>query len=416
MGEIGQTARDLADPPDIERITPERDIADVIRAAPYVQRRAAPRVALIHYWLVGMRGGEKVLEALCRMFPEADIYTHVYDPTKVSAEIRKHRVRTTSIAGLPLASRFYTKYVSLMPQALERLDLSGYDLVISSESGPAKGVIPSPEAVHLSYVHSPMRYIWDHHAIYRQNSGPLTRFMMGRLTPALRNWDVVSAARVDGFAANSSFVQRRIMKYWRRPSEVIHPPVDVAAFAPRPDTELGEFYLYAGELTAYKRPDLAIEAFNRLGKPLVVIGGPDKAERALAKTANRNIRFLGRVSDEKLKRYFAACKALVFPGEEDFGILPVEVMAAGRPVIAYGKGGALDTVIPGRTGLHFNEQTADALVAAVERFEQERLDRLPSGPIIAHAQGFDEATFRRKMAAMLAAYGVRTATAAGAGA
>ncbi|WP_428926312.1 glycosyltransferase [Marinibacterium sp. SX1] len=384
--------------------TPRREAGGL--SAPGINRRARPRVALIHYWLVGMRGGEKVLEALCRMFPEAEIFTHVYAPEKVSPLIRSHKVHTTSIARLPLATRLYTKYVSQMPRALEELDLSGFDLVISSESGPAKGVIPQPEALHLCYVHSPMRYIWDHYGIYRRNADPITRRMMAPLTSQLRLADVVSAARVDGFAANSRFVQQRVMKYWRRPSRVIHPPVDVARFHPAPDTEVGSFYLYAGELTAYKRPDLAIEAFNRLGLPLVVIGGPSRAEHALARKAGPNIRFLGRVSDDKLRRYFAACRALVFPGEEDFGILPVEVMAAGRPVIAYGKGGVLDSVIEGETGLFFDEQSAEALVEAVEAFEAHHLHALDNRRIIAHAQRFDEAHFRAGMAGFLADHGM----------
>ncbi|WP_420558468.1 glycosyltransferase [Roseovarius sp.] len=375
---------------------------------PAILHGAQPRVALIHYWLVGMRGGEKVLEALCRLFPDADIYTHVYDPGKVSATIRRHRVFTTNIARLPMARRFYTKYVSKMPRALEDLDLSAYDLVISSESGPAKGVIPQPNALHLSYVHSPMRYIWDQYGLYRKNTDPLTRALMGPLTSRLRSWDVTSAARVDDFVANSHFVQRRIMKYWRRTSHVIHPPVDVSAFAPAPDTEVGSFYLYAGELTSYKRPDLAIEAFNRLDKPLIVIGGPDKARRALARGAGRNIRFLGRVSDEKLKSYFAACRALIFPGEEDFGILPVEVMAAGRPVIAYGRGGVLDTVVDGETGLLFHDQTADALVDAVRLFESEQLQRLDSRLIISHAARFDETQFRDRFIDLLESHGIQT--------
>lgn len=375
-------------------------------AAPFLRRGAAPKVALVHYWLVGMRGGEKVLESLCRMFPGADIFTHVYDPAKMSPTILRHKVHTTSIARLPMARKLYTKYVSRMPRALEELDLAGYDLVISSESGPAKGVIAPPEAPHLCYVHSPMRYIWDHYGTYRAHADPLTRAFMGRLSPDLRMWDVISASRVDGFAANSSFVQQRIAKYWRRPSRIIHPPVDVAGFAPEPGVERGEFYLYAGELTAYKRPELAIEAFNRLDKPLVVIGGPHKAERALSRKARRNIRFLGRVPDATLRRYFASCKALIFPGEEDFGILPVEVMAAGRPVIAYGKGGALDTVIDGATGLHFHEQSVDALVKAVQRFEALGLDRIDPARLIAHAHRFDEAAFMEGMAEMLVDHGM----------
>ena len=364
------------------------------------------KVAIIHYWLVGMRGGEKVIEALCRMFPEADIFTHVYEPSKISPLINRHKVYTTSINKLPMASKMYTKYVSKMPRALEELDLAGYDLVISSESGPAKGVIAPPEAVHVSYVHSPMRYIWDHYGLYRANTDMVTRRMMSRLTSDLRTWDVVSASRVDGFAANSRFVQNRIEKYWRRESRVVHPPVDVEAFAPAHDTEIGKFYLYAGELTSYKRPDLAIDAFTKLGLPLVVIGGPDKAARELAKTAGRNVRFLGRVSDEKLKRYFAACRALIFPGEEDFGILPVEVTAAGRPVIAYGKGGALDTVVDGRTGMFFNDQTVEGLISAVETFEAEKRYNVDKSKLLTHARRFNEAAFRLGMSSLLAAHGV----------
>ncbi|MFN3209543.1 MAG: glycosyltransferase [Roseovarius sp.] len=375
---------------------------------PALLRGAQPRVALIHYWLVGMRGGEKVLEALCRLFPDADIYTHVYDPEKISATIRRHRIFTTRIARLPMAKRYYTRYVSKMPRALEELDLSAYDLVISSESGPAKGVIPQPNALHLSYVHSPMRYIWDQYGLYRKSADPLTRALMSPLTSQLRSWDVTSAARVDDFIANSAFVQRRIMKYWRRTSHVIHPPVDTEAFAPPPDAEIGSFYLYAGELTSYKRPDLAIEAFNRLDKPLVVIGGPEKAQRALARTAGPNIRFLGRVSDEKLKSYFAACRALIFPGEEDFGILPVEVMAAGRPVIAFGRGGVLDTVVDGETGLFFHEQTVEALTEAVETFESEHMDRLDSKLVRSHAARFNETNFRSRFIDLLNEYGVQT--------
>jgi len=379
-------------------------------ASPLVARNAPLKVAFIHYWLVGMRGGEKVLEALCRMFPDADIFTHVYDPQRISPLIRRHKVTTSSIARLPMATKMYTKYVSKMPRALEELDLSGYDLVISSESGPAKGVITPPEALHLSYVHSPMRYIWDHYGIYRSNADRVTRHMMSKLTSDLRTWDVVSAARVDGFAANSRFVQNRIEKYWRRDARVIHPPVDVDAFAPDPTTELGSFYLYAGELTHYKRPDLAVKAFTQLGLPLVVIGGPDKAASELGKIAGRNVRFLGRVSDEKLKRYFAACRALIFPGEEDFGILPVEVMAAGRPVIAYGKGGVLDTVVDGKTGRHFKHQTVECLVDVVSAFEREKRYEVDPSKLIAHAQRFDEATFQAGIIEMLAAHGICPAT------
>lgn len=370
-------------------------------------RGARPRVAIVHYWLVGMRGGEKVLEALCRMFPQADIFTHVYAPDRVSGTIRAHRVTETRIARLPLASRLYDKYLPMMPRALEEIDLTGYDLVISSEAGPAKGVIAPPDALHLCYCHSPMRYLWDQYHVYRASAGLLTRTMMPPLAARLRNWDVISAARVDVFAANSRHVARRIESYWRRDATVVHPPVAVDDFAPVAREKRGGFYLWAGELAPYKRPDIAVEAFTRMGRPLIVIGGPARAERRLRRIAGDNVHFMGRMPFEKLRRYLASCRALVFPGEEDFGIVPVEAMASGRPVIAYGRGGALDTVRDGETGLLFPDQSADGLIAAVERFEREGLDDLDPQALVRHARRFDEAAFRRGISGLLGAHGVR---------
>lgn len=359
------------------------------------------RVALVHYWLVGMRGGEKVLESLCRMYPQADIYTHVVDRARISDTLRAHRIFTTRIARLPMARRMYRNYLPLMPRALEDLDLSGYDLVISSESGPAKGVIAPPDAPHLCYCHSPMRYLWDQYPVYRDGAGPLTRALMSPLAHRLRQWDVTSAARVDGFAANSTHVAARIAKYWRRDARIVAPPVAVQDFSPVSVAERGDFYLWAGELAPYKRPDLAVEAFRRLGKPLVVIGGPAATVAKLARSAGPETAFLGPVPFATLRSYMARCKALIFPGEEDFGIVPVEVMASGRPVIAYGRGGVLDTVIDGRTGLLFHDQSVDALIAAVTRFEAERLDRLDPAALVRHAQGFDETAFQRGIRACL---------------
>ncbi|WP_380058329.1 glycosyltransferase [Falsihalocynthiibacter sp. SS001] len=370
-----------------------------------IEPRNVPRVAIIHYWLVGMRGGEKVLEALCRMFPTADIYTHVYDEEAVSDIIKRHRVFTTSVARLPFARRMYQKYLPFMPRALEEIDLAGYDLVISSEAGPAKGVIAPPGALHLCYCHSPMRYLWDQYHVYRDSSGLLTRFLMPHLAHRLRSWDVVSAARVDGFIANSNHVAARIQKYWRRDADVVHPPVSVDEFMPLPATERGDFYLWAGELASYKRPDIAIEAFRELGKTLVVIGGPDKTWQRLAQDAPSNVTFLGKVPFATLKDQMARCKALVFPGEEDFGIVPVEVMASGRPVIAYGRGGALDTVVDGETGLLYQECSVSGLVAAVQRFEIEGLDQLDPNKLVEHARKFDEAAFCRGITASLAKHG-----------
>ena len=373
-----------------------------------VLHRPAPRpgelrVALVHYWLVGMRGGEKVLEQLCAMFPQADIFTHVAVPERLSERLRAHRIETSFVARLPFATRLYQKYLPFMPRALEEIDLTGYDLVISSESGPAKGVIPPPDAAHLCYCHSPMRYLWDQYHTYRDGAGALTRGLMPPLAHRLRQWDVTSAARVDAFAANSSHVAARIRKYWRRESSVVHPPVAVEQFAPG---EAGDFYLWAGELAPYKRPDLAVEAFTRLGRKLVVIGGPEKTARALAARAGDNVTFLGPVPFAELTARMAACRALVFPGEEDFGIVPVEAMASGRPVIAFGRGGALDTVRDGETGLLFHDQSVEGLVDAVERFEAAGLDRLDPAPLVAHARRFDAAAFRDGIARELAALGV----------
>lgn len=364
------------------------------------------RVAIVHYWLVGMRGGEKVIESLCRLFPQADIYTHVHDPAAISDTINAHRIVETSIARLPFARRNYPMYLPLMPGALESLDLSGYDLVISSESGPAKGVIAPPDAFHLCYTHSPMRYLWDQYHLYRDGSGRLARMMMPLLAPRLRQWDVTSAARVDAFLANSTHVARRINKYWRREAEVLAPPVDVDAFAPLPRGEAGDFYLWVGELVRYKRPDIAVEAFTRTGRRLVVVGGPEAERSRLAQGAGPNVSFLGKTDFPVLRDHMARCRALIFPGEEDFGIVPVEVMASGRPVIAYGRGGALDTVVDGATGLLFDDQSVEGLVAAVESFEARGLHDLDPLDLAAHARRFDEAHFQDGIRAALARAGV----------
>lgn len=326
------------------------------------------KVAIIHYWLFQMRGGEKVILELCKMFPNAVIFTHVYDPTNLPEEITRHEIRQTFISKLPGAKKYYQKYLPLMPLALEQLDMREFDLIISSESGPAKGIIPNPDAKHICYCHSPMRYIWDHYHTYRERSGRLTRLMMPLLSSKLRMWDVTNSARVDKFVANSNHVSNRIEKYYRRDAEVIFPPVDTDEFSPIEADELEDYYLLAGELVSYKRPDLAIDAFNENGKKLVVIGeGPERKQ--LEKRAKGNISFIGKVPFEELKSHFAKCKALIFPGEEDFGIIPVEVMASGRPVIAYARGGALDTVLDGITGVYFNEQTQGALNGAILNFE-----------------------------------------------
>lgn len=358
------------------------------------------KVALIHYWALGMRGGERVLEAVCRMYPHADIFMHVADESRLSSTIVRHRIRKTFISRLPFANRAYQRYLPLMPLALEMLDLTDYDLVISFEAGPAKGVIVRPDALHLCYAHSPMRYIWDQFFVYRRNAGRLTRALMGPIAHYLRLWDVTSAARVDRFVANSSFVAQRIGKYYRRDATVIYPPVSVEEFSPAPPEQVSDHYLWVGELVSYKRPDLAIDAFSRNGRKLLVVGdGPER--KRLEASAGANISFVGKLSFGELKKTMATCRALIFPGQEDFGIIPVEVQASGRPVIALGAGGALETVIDGETGVLFAQSTVAGLQSAIERFEAATWDEAAAARCVANAARFGEARFRGEIAAVI---------------
>ncbi len=338
------------------------------------------RVAIIHYWLVGMRGGEKVLEALGRLYPEADIFTHVVVPEILSEGLRRHTIHTSFIAKLPRAPRMYKSYLPLMPLALEQLDLSGYDLILSSESGPAKGIIPPEGAVHICYCHSPMRYIWNMYHEYRRGAGRVAKLAMPLMTHYLRTWDESSAARVDRFVANSGTVAARIRRYYRRDASVVFPPVDVDAFAPVPPEEVGDYYLMVGELVRYKRPDIAVRAFNATGRRLVVIGGGEMLAELRA-LAGPTVEILGSQPFAQLRHHYARARGLIFPGEEDFGIVPVEAMASGRPVIAYGRGGATETVVDGLTGVFFDEQSEEALIDAIARLERLPLDPPPSSPM-----------------------------------
>lgn len=354
------------------------------------------RVAIVHYWLTSMRGGEKVVEALCEMYPQADVFTNVYVPDRISETIRSRRVRTTFVNRLPFAPRVRA-YLALMPLALEQLDLRGYDLVISTESGPAKGIVPPLDATHICYCLSPMRYAWDLYHDYLASAGPVSRWLMRPAMHYLRLWDTATAARVDHFATISRHTRQRIAKYYRRDSEIIYPPVDTARF--RPGTEDGDFYLVVGATEAYKRVDLAIDACNRLGRRLVVIGeGPE--DRRLRRLAGKTVTLLGAQPDDVLQKHYAACRALLFPGEEDFGIVPVECMASGRPVIAYARGGALDTVRDGETGVLFDRQTVDSMSDAILRFETAPL-RLSAHGIAEHARSFSRETFKERFGSMV---------------
>jgi glycosyltransferase involved in cell wall biosynthesis len=285
-----------------------------------------------------------------------------------------------------------------MPFALEALDLSQYDLVISSESGPAKGVLTRPDAIHVCYCHSPMRYLWDQYQLYRSSAGLLAKIMMPVLSPFLRAWDVISANRVDHFLANSRFVAKRIQKTYRREAEVIFPPVKLEEY----DVELHptlDYYFFISQLETYKRADLVIEAANRLGRRLIVVGGGSEDER-LRRLAGPSVTFLGRQTTEEIAKLYKNCRALLFAGTEDFGIIFLEAMASGRPVIAYAAGGALDAVIDGQTGVFFHEQSAEALSEAILAFEAQA-DNFNPQIIRAHAETFSTSAFKTKFKAVI---------------
>ncbi len=352
------------------------------------------KVAIVHYWLVGMRGGERVLEELVRLYPQADLFTHVADREKLSDLLANQKIVETFVSRLPWAKRHYQKYLGFMPRALEELDLSGYDLVISSESGPAKGVIVPPGTPHICYIHSPMRYIWDHYQLHKWQLGRLGRMYYSRLCHRLRIWDVTTAARVDHFVANSTFVGARVKRYYRRDASVVHPPVDLEQFGlPDADAER-KAYLFVSQLVPYKRADLVIEAFRGLDQQLIVVG--DGSQRAqLEKNLPANVTLLGSVPALDLRNLYQTSRALVFPAEEDFGIVPVEAMACGTPILAYGRGGALDSVVDGKTGLFFDAQTPEAIREVIQRFE-DQTEMFDPSVIRAHAETFGGDRFRRE--------------------
>jgi glycosyltransferase involved in cell wall biosynthesis len=352
------------------------------------------RAAIVHYWLLNRRGGEKVLDALCRLLPDADIFTLFCDPETLSPEVRRHRVVTSFLNPL---RRHYRSLLPLMPMALETFDLRGYDLVVSSESGPAKGVLTSSSTRHICYCHTPMRYLWDLYPAYR-NEFTSSRWKRAAMTPIsnyLRLWDYASAARVDRFVANSANVRARLWKTYRRPSDVVHPPVDIDSFYWK---AAEDYFLIVSELVPYKRIDTAVRLFARTGRRLRIAGaGPEW--KNLRRMAAPNVEFLGRVSDTELRELYARCRALLLPGEEDFGITPVEALASGKPVIALGRGGALETV-PSVGGVFYDQPTEDHLAAAIEAFEAMEASILPAElrSVSAH---FSEAEFDRKMSQVL---------------
>jgi len=352
------------------------------------------RVALVHYWLLGSRGGEKVLEAICRMLPEADIFTLFYDRALVSPLIRSKNVKASFLNPL---KRFHRGMLPLMPLALEAFDLRSYDLVVSSESGPAKGVLTTSSCRHLCYCHTPMRYLWELYPAYLHDfrHNPFKRALMAPLASYLRTWDYSTAARVDHFIANSWNVRRRIWKTYRRKAEVIHPPVDVESFYHACSEG---YFLMVAEMVAYKRLDYAIRTFARSGRSLKVVGdGPEY--RALRKLAAPNIEFCGRVSDIELRDLYSRSAALIMPGEEDFGMTMVESLASGKPVVALGRGGAVE-IVRDRCGVLYQDSTEAGLTGALRTFDRIEPSFNPLYLRTAMAE-FSESAFNRDFGAVL---------------
>jgi glycosyltransferase involved in cell wall biosynthesis len=356
------------------------------------------RVVLVHDWLTGMRGGEHVLESLCRLFPTADILTLVHVKGSVSPAIESHRIRTSLVQHLPMPARLYRHYLPLFPTVIEGFDLDAADLIISTSHCAAKAVVPTGRALHVCYCHSPMRYAWDQFDAYfgRERIGPMAHAAVRPVLAWLARWDRATAGRVHRFVANSRFVAGRIARYYNRQASVLYPPVDVDFFTPAGGAS-GPYFLVVSALVPYKRVDVAIQAAMRLGVPLKIVGtGPDRDR--LAAIAGPGVELLGSVDRTTLRDLYRGARALVLPAEEDFGIAPVESIACGRPVIALGRGGATETVAPGVTGWLVDEATPEAFAGAMAAAAATSFD---PAALAAEAAPFSTARFERGFLALL---------------
>ncbi len=354
------------------------------------------RIAIVHEWFTSMRGGEKCVEALCEVFPDATVYALLHVKGSVSPIIERMPMHTSFVQHLPFAATWYRYYLPLFPTAVRRFDLSGFDVVISSNHCAAKGVRTAPHTLHICYCYTPMRYIWTQYGDYfgARRSGLLARWGMRAAVGYLRRWDLRTAKNPHYFIAISENIRKRIRTIYGRESDVIYPPVGTAALSVVREHE--DFDLIVSALVPYKRVDIAVEAYNRMGRCLVVIGdGPDLFR--LRQMAGPTVQMLGWRPDDDVRDHFRRCRAVVFPGEEDFGIVPVEAIACGKPVVAYARGGALETVLEGpalKTGVLFQEQTAESLSAAVRKLEAESFDTIA---MHAFALEFDREIYKLKM-------------------
>ena len=365
------------------------------------------KVALIHDWLTGMRGGERVLHSLCELFPNADLYTLLHIPGTVSPLIERRKITSSFLQHIPSIRKTYRNFLPLFPFAIERFKLSGYDLIVSSSHCVAKGITSTPETCHISYIHTPMRYAWDLYSTYlAAQKSWLPRMGMRLCMPSLRRWDVVSSRRVNYWIANSNHVAERIKRLYDKDAQVIYPPVDIEGISPAHDHD--GFYLMVTALVPYKRVDLAVQTFTELRKPLVIIGsGPD--DTTLRRMAGPTIQFRSWQPDDVVQRHYQRCLALVLPGLEDFGIVPIEAMAAGKAVIAYQAGGVMETIVPlphrtqdpqPPTGILFPDQSISSLSRAIETFEANEAAFDPDA-IGKHAQRFSASVFRTRINALI---------------
>ena len=356
--------------------------------------RKQPKVALVHDWLVSEGGAEQVLKCFHEIWPNAPIYTLVYNEKKAPAWTRGLDIRTTYIQDWPGGKTHHKFLLSFMPRAWEALDLTEYDLVVSSCASCCKGVITRPDAVHICYCHSPIRYVWDLYYDYLEGASAIKRAFMPSMIHKVRMWDFQAAQRVDSFISNSDYVGRRIAKFYRRESTTIHPGIFLPEGEVREERE--DYYFVLSRFVGYKRIDIAIEACNMLGRKLVVAGSGGEEEERLRAMAGPTVEFVGHVSDEQLSDYYAGARAFLFPGIEDFGLTPLEAMAGGAPVLAYGEGGARETVVDGETGLFFREQNAESLAACIEEFESYNFS---ASACRARAEQFSRENFKKEILA-----------------